>query len=182
MIFSTDASGRFVYLSGEWSEITGQDRSAALGLGWLDRVPETDRATIQDVFSRAAAAVSEFSLRFRLHCADGSVRWLGAGGLPSFGPPDSTFLGYLGSMIEMTPSATDGMQAYGHVGRYLPPPTHHATAPQDHLDRIADHLIIAHSLIEGDGAKSALPGLRAALFEVGRAIARRSTETPNAYN
>ena len=33
-----------------------------------------------------------------------------------------------------------------------------------------------------EAAVAALPGLRAALFEVGRAIARRSTETPNAYN
>ena len=182
MIFSTDASGRFIHLGGEWAEITGQDRSTALGLGWLERIPETDRAVVQGVFTQAAAGANEFSVRFRLRFVDGSLRWIGAGGLPSFGPPDSTFLGYLGSMIEMTPSAADGMMAYGHVGRYVPPPAHLSTAPHDHLDLIADHLIIAHSLIEGDGAQSALPGLRAALFEVGRAIARRSHEPPTSYN
>lgn len=181
MIFTTDATGSLSHLSPEWTTLTGQDVAEAAGKGWLRCVHEADREIVRRVYERAAATVSEFSVRFRLCFADRSVRWVGAGGVPSFGPPDHTFIGYLGSMIELAPNAADAMQAYGNVGRHLPPPTHPATTPSDYLDQIADHLIIAHSLIEDDGGKAALPALREALFEIGLALARK-TQPPSKPN
>ncbi|AWN47699.1 diguanylate cyclase [Methylobacterium terrae] len=176
MIFTTDSSGSLSHISPEWTTLTGQEITAAAEGGWLACVHEADRGTVQEVFTTAAATVSEFSVRFRLCFADGSVRWVGAGGVPSYGPPDRTFIGYLGSVIEIASGASDAAGAYGNIGRYLPPPTHPTTMPGDSLDRIADHLIMAHSLIEEDGGKPALPALRAALFEIGRALARRTPQ------
>ncbi|MDP4026121.1 hypothetical protein Q8W71_26185 [Methylobacterium sp. NEAU 140] len=49
--------------------------------------------------------------------------------------------------------------------------------PIDTLDLVADHLIIAHSLIEeGDGTNAMLLGVRMALLEVGLALAARTQE------
>lgn len=173
MIFTTDASGSLSHLSPEWTKLTGQELAAVAGDGWLACVHEADREIVRGVYTQAAATVSEFNVRFRLCFADGSVRWIGSGGVPSYGPPDHTFIGYLGSMIELAPNSADVMRAYGSVGRYLPPPTHPGTTPGDDLDQIADHLIIAHSLMELNGGKPALPALRDAMFEVGRALARK---------
>ncbi|WP_163005958.1 PAS domain-containing protein [Methylobacterium brachiatum] len=169
----TDASGSLYHLSPEWTKLTGQELVDAAGLGWLSCLHRDDQEIVKGLYAQAAASVSEFSVRFRLHFANGSTRWIGAGGVPSFGPPDHTFIGYLGSMIELAPKSSDTMRAYGSIGRYLPPPTHSATMSEDNLDQIADHLIIAHSLMELDGGKPALPALRQAMFEVGRALARK---------
>ena len=181
MIFTTNAAGHLSHVSREWITLTGQDATNAVDNGWLACIHEQDREIVQSVFTKAAMTASEFSVRFRMCFVDGTIRWVGAGGVPSFGPPDYTFLGYLGSMTELAPNASDVMHAYGSIGRFLPPPTHPATTTLDHLDAIADHLIIAHSLIEEDGAKSALPALRQALFEVGVALARKS-EQPSKPN
>ena len=61
-------------------------------------------------------------------------------------------------------------------GRLIPPPTPVAPAAADHLDQIADCLILAHSLIEEDGGRDALPDVRKALFKIGRALAARTNE------
>ncbi len=45
--------------------------------------------------------------------------------------------------------------------------------PASRLDRVADHLILPHSLIKTDGGEEALPDLRNALFEIGQALAAR---------
>ncbi|MCJ2084051.1 PAS domain-containing protein [Methylobacterium sp. J-090] len=173
MIFAIDPIGALSHISQEWTNLTGQTVAAALDQGWLACVHDQDRPVVRDVLSRAAERTSEFSVRFRLCSTDGSRRWIGAGGVPSFGPPDRTFLGYLGSMTELAPDPANALQTYGQIGRFVPPPTHPATTTSDHLESIADHLLIANAMIEDDGAKAALPGLRQALYEVGRALARK---------
>jgi PAS domain S-box-containing protein len=173
VIFAVDQAGALSHVSQEWTRLTGQPVSIALNEGWLSCVHEHDREVVRMVLIQAIDERSEFSVQFRLSSADGGIRWIGAGGVPSFGPPGRTFLGYLGSMTELTPDAPDVLTAVGRMGRFVPPPPHPATVTSDHLETIADHLLIANALIEGDGAKSALPGLRAALYEVGRALAKK---------
>ena len=173
MIFAIDPVGSLSHISQEWTKLTGQTVAAALDQGWLSCVHDQDRPVVKDVLTRAAERTSEFSVRFRLCSTDGSRRWIGAGGVPSFGPPDRTFLGYLGSMTELVPDPAIVLQTHGQIGRFVPPPAHPATTTNDHLESIADHLLIANAMIEDDGAKAALPGLRQALHEVGRALARK---------
>lgn len=174
MIFVTDAGGRCVYASSEWETLTGQPSKDALGRGWVLRVHPDDRATATGILDDALANGSEFSVRYRLLRPDDTSRWVGAGGVPSFGIEDGAFIGYLGSITEVAGGATDTIAAYGNVGRFVPPPPHPATTPTDTLDLVADHLLIAHSLIEEDDmAKAALPGVRIALLEVGLAFGAR---------
>jgi len=164
MIFVTDARGRCVYACPEWEALTGQPSTEALGRGWVLRVHPDDRGTATGILDEALASGAEFD----------TPRWVGAGGVPSFGIENGAFIGYLGSITELARGGTDTIAAYGNVGRFVPPPPHPATMPIDTLDLIADHLIITHSLIEeDDGAKAALPGVRIALLEVGLALAAR---------
>lgn len=173
MIFVTDSEGQTIHTSSDWPNLTGQSVEDSLGHGWLDCVHPEDRAIVKRTLEQALSKISEFSMRYRLIDPSGKYRWVGVGGVPSIGPPNYRFIGYLGSLTEIAGGAIDDMQAYGNVERFIPPPTHPATIASDQLDQIADYLILAHSLIEEDGAQSALPGLKFALFEVGCALASR---------
>uniref|UniRef100_UPI003F883446 PAS domain-containing protein n=1 Tax=Methylobacterium sp. NMS12 TaxID=3079766 RepID=UPI003F883446 len=172
MIFTTDAEGAVTYICQEWVAYAGQTRAEAYRDGWTTPVVETDRDVVRGILADAAQAKAEFSLRFRVRCADGTVRWLAAGGVPSFGPPGRSFLGYLGSMTELAPTEATEIAAYGGVSRFVPPPTHQATRPLEPLDTIADHLLIAHALMEQHEQTAGLRDLKLALFKVGRSLAR----------
>lgn len=178
MIFVTDTAGRRVYTSVEWTALTGQEVAAALGRGWLDRVHAEDRVVVEETVDRAIRHAAEFSVRHRLLRPDGTSRWVGAGGVPSFGLLGNALVGYVGTVTVLAEGASDTITAYGSVERFRPPRPHPATTPSDALDLVADHLIMAHSLIEGDGGKDALPDVRKALFKVGQALAARIPEKP----
>lgn len=178
MIFVTDAAGQCIHVSEEWTALTGQPTDEALGRRWLDRVHPKDRAIVADTIDEAIVSAAEFSVRYRLLDPDDAPRWVGGGGLPSFGVPDNIFIGYLGSITELAEGATNVIAAYGNVERFIPPAAHPATLPGDHLDLIADHLILVHALIEDDGVKAALPSVKMALFEVGVALAARTRRRP----
>ena len=182
MIFVTDATGQTIHTSSNWPELTGQSVKDSLGKGWLQCVHPEDREIVEQTLHEALSNVSEFSIRYRLIKPSGNYRWVGVGGVPSIGPPDYTFIGYLGSLTEIAGGATLGHQAYGNVERFVPPPPHPATMPSCTLDLVADHLILAHSLIEGDGGKEALPDLRRALFKIGQALAARTKQRVRTLN
>jgi hypothetical protein len=173
MIFVTDVVGDCVYASREWTDLTAQDISDALGRGWLARVHHADRTIIADTMAAAVRRAEEFSVRFRLLRPDGALRWVGAGGVPSFGMGGDSFIGHLGTVTELAEGATDTITAYGSIERFVPPASHPNTMPACRLDQVADHLLVAHSLIEADGGKEALPDLRKALFKIGQALAAR---------
>ncbi|MGU3540398.1 PAS domain-containing protein [Methylobacterium sp. A54F] len=176
MIFVVDAVGSITYVSPEWSIFTGQPASEAEGSGWLSQLHPDDVEVVSNLLREAQSQGVEHSVRYRLRRADGQYAWMVAGAVPSFGPPDHTFLGYLGSVTQLSPTSTEQLSAYGTIGRYVPPPSHPATQPGSVLDLVADHLLIAHGLIEADSAKEALPGIRQALFAVGVALAREHRE------
>lgn len=172
MIFVTSANGDVTYVSPEWNTYTGQATDQAVGRGWFQCIHSDDHDTAVKFFNNAREQRSEFSLRLRLRLADESYAWVVIGAVPSFGPPDVTFLGYLGSLTEIGPSGTEQMTTYGTLERFAPPPSNFKTPPGTPLELVADHLLMAHSLIEGDGAKEMLPVLKQALLLAGRLLAK----------
>lgn len=171
MIFVTDADGRVSFVSSEWSVFTGKDAASATDNGWLDAVHPADRKIAINLVRNAHAQQSEYSFRHRLRRADGSYAWVAGGAVPSFGPPGRTFLGYLGSLTEFSSSGTEPLAAYGTLRRYVPPPSNSGTQHGPTLEMVADHLLIAHGLIEQDHAKEMLPVLRQALVQIGLLLA-----------
>lgn len=182
MIFVAKADGRVTYVSPEWTAFTGQVADEAVGHGWFACVHSEDHEAAVTFLRKARDQQSEYSLRTRLRRADGSYAWVVIGAVPSYGPPDHTFLGYLGSLTEISPSGSEPLTAYGTLERFIPPPMHPATPPGSALEYVADHLLMAHGLIEEDGAKEMLPVLKAALFTAGQLLARKmSSDDPSGH-
>jgi len=175
MIFVTKADGGVSYVSPEWAAFTGQRGPEATERGWFGCVHPEDYEAAIAFLREAHEQQHEFSLRLRLRRPDGSYTWVMIGAVPSFGPPATTFLGYLGSTTELIPSGSEPLTAYGTLARFVPPPSHPATKPSSALELVADYLLIAHGLIEQDHAKEMLPVLRQALFMAGTLLARNMT-------
>jgi len=178
MNFVTKADDGVAYVSPEWCAFTGQAAPQTIEHGWLTCIHPDDHGTAVTFLRSARDQQSEFSLRLRLRRADGSYAWVLIGAVPSYGPPDHSFLGYLGSLTEISPTGSEPLTAYGTLARYVPPPTNPTTPPGSALERVADHLLMAHGLIEQDHAKEMLPVLRQALMVAGRLLARNMT-SPN---
>lgn len=168
MIFVTDASGKATYLSREWGDLTGQSLADAVDYGWSKVVHPDDLAIIRELVSTAVTQHRAFSVHYRLLSPDGRATWVAAGAVPSFGPPGRTFLGFLGSITPLVDAPREGPTAGGSLGRFSPP----EPEPGSTLERVADHLIMAHALIVQDGGTCALTPVEAALHEVGRELAR----------
>jgi PAS domain S-box-containing protein len=146
MIWSTDHTGALTYISPEWTDLTGQPVQQARGDGWLELVHHDDRDYCRSFLQDAVAARVEFTARYRVSRADGGYVWLVAGAVPSFGPPEETFLGYFGSLTEIAPSASDTVSAYGTLGAFRPPMTVRSEPVRAPVDLIADHVLMAHIL------------------------------------
>ncbi|MGK4006123.1 PAS domain S-box protein [Sorangium sp. So ce1036] len=101
MIWVTGPDGRCTYGNRCWFEFSGQILETAVGLGWLDVVHPEDRSATLDAFRRAEARRASFKLDYRLRRVDGVYRWCIASGSPRLGP-DGEFLGYVGSVIDIT--------------------------------------------------------------------------------
>lgn len=184
MIFVTNADGGVSYVSPEWTAYTGQPAVEAIAHGWFNCLHPDDYGTAVTFLRTARDQQSEYTLRARLRRADGSYAWVVIGAVPSYGPPDRTFLGYLGSLTEIAVSGSEPLTAYGTLARFVPPPMHPATPPGTALERVADYLLMAHGLIEQDHAKEMLPALRQALWLAGTLLAKQmqSSDLSNRFH
>ena len=177
MIFVTRADGGVSYVSPDWTTFTGQMAADAVEYGWFQCVHPDDYETAVTFLTSARDQQSEYSLRLRLRRFDGGYTWVMIGAVPSFGPPGSTFLGFLGSTTELISSGSEPLTAYGTLARFVPPPSCTGAPPGTTLELVADYLLVAHGLIEQDHAKEMLPVLRQALMQAGILLARKMTSS-----
>src|SRR5216110_911842 len=84
-----------------WLEFTGRAIDQELGSGWTEGVHAEDRHRCVGVYKRAFDARKPFTMEYRLRRSDGEYRWVLDNGTPRFAP-DGTFLGYIGSCIDIT--------------------------------------------------------------------------------
>ncbi|WP_046867407.1 PAS domain S-box protein [Microvirga massiliensis] len=101
MVWVTEPDASCTNLSRSWYEFTGQTLETGLGFGWLDAVHPDDRVWSDEVFLAANTKREAFRLEYRLRRADGEYRWAIDAAAPRFGA-DGTFLGYVGSVIDIT--------------------------------------------------------------------------------
>ena len=172
MIFVTNAQGRATFIGSEWTEYTGQSLEDAVGFGWAKVVHPDDREITSRIVADAIQAQCAFSVRYRMMALDGRAMWVVAGAVPSFGPPDHTFLGFLGSITQVAHALTADLRAYGSLGDFVPPPPHPATRPGSALELIADHMLMAHALIAHAEVERLRPLVEGVLHEVGVELAR----------
>ncbi|MDP4025312.1 PAS domain-containing protein [Methylobacterium sp. NEAU 140] len=171
MIFVTDANGRATFVSRDWEELTGQTLQEVVDYGWIRVVHPDDREVARNTVAGAIREQREFSVRYRVLRRDGRPLWVAAGAVPSFGPPERTFLGFLGSITPVAEAPGGSLRAEGVLGRFVPLPAHAAALPASALESVADHLIMAHALAVQGGSGRALPAIEAALRQVGLELA-----------
>ncbi|GJE45299.1 hypothetical protein AEGHOMDF_4493 [Methylobacterium soli] len=172
MIWATNADGLLTYIGPEWAALTGQPAQQTQGAGWLEVVHPDDRDYCRTFFLDASASKAEFTMRFRVRHHESGYVWLVGGAVPSFGPPEHTFLGYLGSLAEIAPSASEHLTAYGTKGTFRPPVTIKSEPIRAPVDLIADHVLMAHVL----AAEANEPKLKQALDVTLRILSGRLSE------
>ncbi len=101
MLWITDTTGYCTFLSRGWYEFTAQTEATGLDYGWTQAVHPEDQARARHSFLAANAVLEPFSVDYRLHHAQSSYRWVLDTGHPRFGT-DGEFLGYIGSVIDIT--------------------------------------------------------------------------------
>ena len=175
MVFVTDAAGLVTHLGRHWTKLTGQTLSEARNLGWTRVVHPDDRDRVRDLVLEAIRTQSGFSVRFRLRAATGDYVWMLSGAVPSFGPPGRTFLGFLGSLMPLDEPPRDISRAKGSLKP--PEPPWQDGSP---LERAADYLLAAHSLIVQSGRLETLEAIEGALRRLGEDLAEETLSEASA--
>jgi PAS domain S-box-containing protein len=101
-----------------WLEFTGRTLEQELGHGWTDSIHPSDLSSSRESYSRAFDRRESFRLHFRVRRADGEYRWMLGTGVPRH-RPDGSFLGYIGSAIDMTEQKAAHEALSGLSGRLI---------------------------------------------------------------
>ena len=101
MIWMSDESGAWTFLSRQWYDLTTQTAVSALGLGWLDAIHADDRDSAAEAVFDATRHRGPFHFECRLMQADEEFRWAIIAGQPRLSD-DGEFLGFVGSAIDIT--------------------------------------------------------------------------------
>ena len=100
MMWVTEPDGNCSYLNARWYEFTGQTVAESLGLGWTRATHPDDQARVASAFHAANAACAPLRLEYRLRTVAGDYRWVLDAASPRLSPA-GTFLGYVGSVIDI---------------------------------------------------------------------------------
>lgn len=101
MIWMAGPDKLFTYFNNPWLDFTGRPLEVELGNGWADGVHPEDSNVCLQTYSDAFNRREPFNMIYRLRRKDGEYRWVFSIGVPRFNS-DSSFLGYIGSCIDIT--------------------------------------------------------------------------------
>jgi PAS domain S-box-containing protein len=137
-----DSSPSLIWMSGTdklctffnrgWLTFTGRTMEQQLGDAWLSGVHPDDRDDCVRFYSASFDARVDFELEYRLRRFDGEYRWLVDIGVPRF-ESDGTFLGYVGSCVDITDRKTSEESLHALTGRLI-------SAQEEERARIAREL------------------------------------------
>jgi PAS domain S-box-containing protein len=101
MIWCSGQDKLFTFFNKVWLDFTGRTMQQELGNGWTDGVHPDDLGRCLETYAAAFEARRRFRMEYRLCRADGEYRWILYEGVPRV-TPDGTFVGYIGSCIDIT--------------------------------------------------------------------------------
>ncbi len=101
MIWMSGPDKLCTFFNKGWLDFTGRSLEQELGNGWAEGVYREDFDRCLEVYVNSFDARQPFTMEYRLRRSDGEYRWILDIGTPRFAP-DSKFLGYIGSCIDIT--------------------------------------------------------------------------------
>jgi PAS domain S-box-containing protein len=101
MIWISGADRLCTFFNKGWLDFTGRPLEQQLGNGWTEGVHHEDLDHCLEVYLNSFDAREPFTIEYRLRRSDGQYRWILDTGTPRFAL-DGTFLGYIGSCIDIT--------------------------------------------------------------------------------
>lgn len=100
LIWTTDAGGRWTYVSQAWGRITGRDRSGDLGWGWTEAVDPAHRGPLLDAIRHTLRTGRPLEHELRVRAAEGGHLWLLARAHRR--GPDGASSGLVGAFTDIT--------------------------------------------------------------------------------
>ena len=149
MIWASCLNKGTVYISSDWSELTGQTVQDASGLGWVDALHSADRRDAIRKRSEAIRTCQPINMIYRLKRFDSKYCKVLSYAKPSF-TSDGSLIGYFGSTVMLDEA------------QMMPKPRP--------LDDIVNHILVARELLSQNDAQLLLL-LDTALYAIGRRIA-----------
>lgn len=101
MLWRSGADQHSDFFNKPWLEFRGRTMEQELGNGWTEGLHPEDRDRCLTTYANAFALHAPFRTEYRLKQADGEYRWILDTGVPRRAP-DGTFVGYIGSCIDIT--------------------------------------------------------------------------------
>ena len=101
MIWTAGTDRKCGYVNKTWLDFTGRPLEAELGDGWGEGVHPDDSNRRLQTYTEAFDRRESFEMQYRVQRKDGEYRWVLDHGVPRFNP-DGTFVGYIGSCIDIT--------------------------------------------------------------------------------
>jgi two-component system, LuxR family, sensor kinase FixL len=101
MIWMSGTDKLCTFFNKGWLAFTGRSLEQELGDGWAQGVHREDFGRCFETYVNCFDARQPFTMEYRLRRSDGEYRWVLDIGTPRFAS-DGTFLGYIGSCIDIT--------------------------------------------------------------------------------
>jgi PAS domain S-box-containing protein len=132
LIWMADTNMLCNFVNKGWLDFTGRTPEQELGTGWAEGIHPEDADRCLDVCTNSYDARKEFRMEYRLRRRDGAYGWVLDTGVPRFAH-DGTFLGYIGSCVDITERREAENDAREVSGKLI-------TAQEDERKRIARDL------------------------------------------
>jgi PAS domain S-box-containing protein len=118
MIWMSEPNRLCTFFNKSWLDFTGRALEQELGNGWTAGVHPEDFAHCLKTYVGSFDARRKFSMDYRLRRSDGEYRWVVDNGAPRFAS-NGTFLGYIGSAIDITERRLAEEEARDLSGRLM---------------------------------------------------------------
>ena len=113
MIWMSGTDKLCTFFNKGWLDFTGRSLEQELGNGWAQGVHREDLERCIGIYISSFDKQRSFTMEYRLRRRDGEYRWVLDSGAPRFAS-DGTFLGYIGSCIDITEHKRSEAEARKH--------------------------------------------------------------------